>query len=61
MKNMAKDNLNNRRYTKEEEEKLIARMLSPESISPTNLSIETGKGMPHTSISTAQNARRNAR
>lgn len=37
---MAKDNLNNRRYTKEEKEKLIARMLPPESISPTNLSIE---------------------
>ena len=39
---MAKDNLNNRKYTKEEKEKLIARMLPPESISPTNLSIETG-------------------
>ena len=39
---MAKDNLNNRRYTKEEKDKLIARMLPPESISPTSLSIETG-------------------
>ena len=39
---MAKDDLNNRKYTKEEKDRLIARMLPPESISPTNLSIETG-------------------
>lgn len=39
---MAKDNLNNRKFTNEEKEKMIARMLPPESISPTNLSIETG-------------------
>lgn len=39
---MTKDNKNNKRYDKEEKEKLIRRMLPPESISPTNLSIETG-------------------
>lgn len=39
---MAKDNSKNRRYTKEEKEKLIARMLPPESISPSKLSVETG-------------------
>lgn len=39
---MAKDDLNNRKYTKEEKDRLIARMLPPENISPTNLSIETG-------------------
>ena len=32
----------NRRYTKEEKDKLIARMFPPESISPSNLSLETG-------------------
>lgn len=32
----------NKRYIKEEKKKLLARMLSPERISPTNLSIETG-------------------
>ncbi len=39
---MAKDNSKNRRYTKEQKEKLIARMLPPESISPSKLSVETG-------------------
>ncbi len=39
---MAKDNSKNRRYTKEDKEKLIARMLPPESISPSELSFETG-------------------
>ena len=39
---MTKDNSKNRRYTKEEKEKLIARMLPPESISPSKLSAETG-------------------
>ena len=39
---MAKDNRKNRRYTKEEKEKLIARMLPPESISISKLSDETG-------------------
>lgn len=39
---MAKDNSKNRKYTKEEKEKLIARMLPPESISPSKLSDETG-------------------
>lgn len=39
---MAKDNSKNRRYTKEEKEKLISRMLPPESISISNLSLETG-------------------
>lgn len=39
---MTKDNKNNKKYDKEEKEKLIKRMLPPESISPTNLSIETG-------------------
>lgn len=39
---MTRDNSKNKRYTKEEKEKLLARMLPPESISPTNLSIETG-------------------
>lgn len=39
---MTKDNKNNKRYDKEEKENLIRRMLPPESISPTNLSIETG-------------------
>lgn len=29
---MAKDNLNNRKYTKEEKDALVARMLTPESI-----------------------------
>lgn len=32
----------NRRYTKEEKDKLIARMFPPESISPSKLSLETG-------------------
>jgi transposase-like protein len=39
---MAKDNRANNKYTKEEKEKLIARMLPPEQISTRNLSIETG-------------------
>lgn len=39
---MTKDNSKNRRYTKEEKEKLISRMLPPESISPAQLSFETG-------------------
>lgn len=39
---MTRDNSKNRRYTKEEKEKLIARMLPPESISPSKLSLETG-------------------
>lgn len=39
---MTKDNSKNRKYTKEEKEKLIARMLPPESISPSKLSDETG-------------------
>ncbi len=39
---MAKDNSKNKRYTKEQKEKLIARMLPPESISPSKLSVETG-------------------
>lgn len=39
---MTKDNKNNRRYDKEEKEKLIARMLPPESISLSDLSRETG-------------------
>ena len=39
---MTRDNSKNRRYTKEEKEKLIARMLPPESISPSKLSVETG-------------------
>ena len=30
---MAKDNLNNRKFTNEEKETMIARMLPPESIS----------------------------
>ena len=39
---MAKDNKSNKRYTKEEKDKLIARMLPPENCSTSNLSIETG-------------------
>ena len=39
---MAKDNKNNNKYTQEEKQKLIARMLPPEKISVTKLSIETG-------------------
>lgn len=39
---MTKDNKNNRRYDKEEKERLIARMLPPENISPSDLSRETG-------------------
>lgn len=39
---MARDNSKNRRYTKEEKESLIARMLPPENISPSKLSFETG-------------------
>lgn len=39
---MTRDNSKNRKYTKEEKEKLIARMLPPESISPSKLSLETG-------------------
>lgn len=39
---MTRDNSKNRRYTKEDKEKLIARMLPPESISPSKLSVETG-------------------
>ena len=31
---MTRDNIKNRKYTKEEKEKLISRMLPPESISP---------------------------
>lgn len=38
---MTRDNSKNRTYTKEEKEKLIARMLPPESISPSKLSVET--------------------
>ncbi|MBD7913072.1 transposase [Clostridium sp. Sa3CVN1] len=37
-----RDNSKNRRYTKEEKESLIARMLPPENISPSKLSFETG-------------------
>lgn len=39
---MTKDNSKNKRYTKEEKEKLIARMLPPEGISISKLSVETG-------------------
>ena len=39
---MTRDNIKNRKYTKEEREKLISRMLPPESISPSKLSVETG-------------------
>ena len=39
---MTRDNSKNRRYTKEEKEKLIRRMLPPESISTSKLSVETG-------------------
>lgn len=39
---MTKDNKNNRRYTVEEKEALVTRMLPPENCSPTDLSIETG-------------------
>lgn len=39
---MTKDTKKNKRYDKKEKDKLIKRMLLPESISPTNLSIETG-------------------
>lgn len=39
---MPKDNKNNRRYTKLEKEELVQRMLPPESILITELSIETG-------------------
>lgn len=38
---MTREN-NNRKYTKDEKEKLIARMFPPESISITKLSLETG-------------------
>lgn len=38
---MAKDNKNNKKYSKEEKQKLIARMLPPEQISVTKLSTET--------------------
>ena len=39
---MARDNKNNKRYTKEEKETLVQRMLPPENISTSLLSIETG-------------------
>ncbi|MBC2579674.1 hypothetical protein [Clostridium sp. DJ247] len=39
---MTKNNKNNRKYTIEEKEVLVARMLPPENCSPTDLSIETG-------------------
>lgn len=39
---MTNDNRSNNKYTKEEKDKLISRMLPPEQISPTNLSVETG-------------------
>lgn len=39
---MTKDNKNNRKYTAEEKESLIVRMLPPENCSPRDLSIETG-------------------
>ncbi len=39
---MAKNNKNNRRYSKEEKDRLISRMLPPENVSPTKLSLETG-------------------
>lgn len=39
---MAKDNKNNTKYTREEKARLVARMLPPENISPTALSVETG-------------------
>lgn len=39
---MTKNNKNNRKYTIEEKEALVTRMLPPESCSTTNLSIETG-------------------
>jgi len=39
---MTKDNKNNRKYTEEEKESLIVRMLPPENCSPRDLSTETG-------------------
>ena len=42
MNPMAKDNKNNKRYTREEKERLVARMLPPENCSPTELNKETG-------------------
>lgn len=39
---MTINNKSNKRYSKEEKEKLIARMFPPESITPTKLSEETG-------------------
>lgn len=39
---MTRDNKNNKRYTKEEKESLVRRMLPPENISTSLLSIETG-------------------
>lgn len=39
---MTRDNSKNRRYTREEKEILTARMLPPENISASKLSIETG-------------------
>lgn len=39
---MAKDNRNNKRYTREEKSKLIEMMLPPENCSATELSNETG-------------------
>lgn len=42
MNPMAKDNKNNKRYTKEERERLTARMLPPENCLPSELNKETG-------------------
>jgi transposase len=39
---MIKDNKNNNRYTREEKDKLTARLLPPENCSPSALSSETG-------------------